>query len=642
MLAFSWHWQRERDEAAGATAQRLGASLCAGIGGTAASADVEGAAFAYRPLRAARGFARAWHPAVSPSGAVVLFHGHLANAAEISRTLGADSTEPAAVYGLATARWGEDADRRLIGEYCAVVFDAVRKTARLSRSPLRAPPLHYFVGEAHLVAASVPRAIFATGVQMKLDERRVADSNWLNFGDETASWYIGLARLPLGGIVEIGPAGSRLRRYYDVLALPEVRLGSVEEYVARADELLDEAVRVSLDGARLPGVSLSGGLDSPQVAARALTMLPPGQALPSFTFAPEPGWDGIVPPGVIGDESALVREFATLHPGLEPHFTTNRGIEHDHRWPEMFHAMGVAPSGLCNMYVFHGIFAEAKRRGCDRLLLAEWGNLTFSEKGDWAFVEYFLKGRWRELYRALRNRPDDPRSLLRRFVAMSLVPLLPDPAWLMLMRLWHPARRASLELISPLDPDFRRAMDVEGRARRGGVSFDRYQPRSRREAIRKLFSNADAEAADIYQGFEQLYGVEQRDPTAYRPLVEFCLGLPTELFVRDGEQRWLGKRLAAGMMPAEQRANRRNGRWDADWHLRIGRRRGDWLRELDRAARNPRLARMLDLPRLRRALEDFPQTTVIDPQEWMPIEMAAPRGLLTARFVNFVEGRNDD
>ena len=112
--------------------------------------------------------------------------------------------------------------------------------------------------------------------------------------------------------------------------------------------------------------------------------------------------------------------------------------------------------------------------------------------------------------------------------------------------------------------------------------------------------------------------------------------------MRDGEQRWLGKRLAAGMMPAEQRANRRNGRWDADWHLRIGRRRGDWLRELDRAARNPRLARMLDLPRLRRALEDFPQTTVIDPQEWMPIEMAAPRGLLTARFVNFVEGRNDD
>jgi asparagine synthase (glutamine-hydrolysing) len=127
---------------------------------------------------------------------------------------------------------------------------------------------------------------------------------------------------------------------------------------------------------------------------------------------------------------------------------------------------------------------------------------------------------------------------------------------------------------------------------------------------------------------------------AYRPFVEFCFGLPVEMFMRDGELRWLAKQMAKGIMPEEQRANRGNGRWDADWHLRIGRRRKDFLAELDRISGDERLAGMLDLPRLRAALETWPEHTETDPQTYYAREFAVPRGLLTARFINFVEGRN--
>ena len=50
---------------------------------------------------------------------------------------------------------------------------------------------------------------------------------------------------------------------------------------------------------------------------------------------------------------------------------------------------------------------------------------------------------------------------------------------------------------------------------------------------------------------------------------------------------------------------------------------------------------MIDTERLIAALDDFPPQTSTDPQVWMRVEMGVPRGLLTARFVNFVEGRND-
>jgi len=50
---------------------------------------------------------------------------------------------------------------------------------------------------------------------------------------------------------------------------------------------------------------------------------------------------------------------------------------------------------------------------------------------------------------------------------------------------------------------------------------------------------------------------------------------------------------------------------------------------------------MLDLPRLRAAIEDWPERTETDPQKYASPQLAVPRALLTARFVNYVEGRNE-
>ena len=411
--------------------------------------------------------------------------------------------------------------------------------------------------------------------------------------------------------------------------------------VARMKELLAEAVRVSLSGSRTPGSTLSSGLDSSQVVAHALNHLPNGQRLPTFTFHPEHGWDGIAEPGMNGNERPMVEAFARMHPGIEPHFTDNGGHEHDYRWNELFHLMGGAPSGLCNMYVFHGLFSMARERGCDRLLLAEWGNFTFSDKGDWGYVEYLLKGRFGQLYKALARRRNDRRSMLRRFLALSIVPLLPDRLWKLLMRIWHPGDKRWLDLMTPLSKEFRETSGADERFRKSALQINRYQPWNRRHAQRLLFQNKECDTAEIYQAFEQLYGVAQRDPTAYRPLVEYCFGLPVDVFMRDGEPRWLAKQMAKGIMPEEQRANHLNGRWDADWHLRIGRRRGEYLAELSRLEDDKSLSTMLDLPRLRNALETMGERTLSDDQQMFPVEFAVPRGLLTARFIRYVEGRND-
>lgn len=623
------------------TGDRLAGSLCAGIGG---KAQVHSTARAHLALRSFGRFAdarRPFSPGRTADGRLVAFHGYVDNAGELARELELDRTDSHSLYARALDIWGDDADLHLIGEYCTVVFDPQAGRIRLARSPLKAPPLIYYQNERIAAAASVPRAIFAAGVEPVLDETRVADSAVINFTDLEASWFVGLKRVPLGSIVELDVgAAARLRQYYDLAAVPPVRLSSPGAYVERAAELLDEAVRATIAGFRLPGATLSGGLDSSQVVARTLPALPSGQSLPTFTFHPEPGWDGIEATGSVGDERPMVEAFAAMHPQVEPHFVDNAGYGHDHRWNDMFMAMGGAPTGLPNVYAMHGLCEAARQRGCDVLLLAEWGNFTFSDDGRWAYVEYFLTCRWRQLWRALKGIPYDPRSMLRRFVAMSLVPLLPDKWWRRLMRLRYPGQPSLYEAMVPLRKSYRESSGADRRFRAAGNPYGRYQPWNRDDARRLLFRNLDGDGAEIWQAFEQLYGVPLRDPLAYRPFVEFCFGLPTDVFLRDGQQRWLAKELARGLMPEEQRQNRRNGRWDADWHLRIGRRLEEYREELDRIESDPELGAMIDVPRLRAALDNFPEQTSTDPLVYFPVEFTMIRGLLTARFVNYIKGRN--
>lgn len=641
MLAFACGLSTEAQPLPSDLAARLGSSLCAGIGGEAGSASSVGAHAAFRPLQARRGAMRGWHPAFSTAGRLVLFHGFIDNTPELAARLGSNSRNPGELYAHAVEAWGDDADRAVVGEYCSVVHDPAKRTVRLARSALRAPPLRYARHHGNLFAASVPRAIFAAGVPRRLNEQRVADSAWLNSTDQAADWYLDLARVPLASIVTITPDAVRTHKYYDILAIPAVRLVRDEDYIEQAAALLDEAVAKALAGSRSPGATLSSGLDSPQLVTRAAALLPEGRRLPTFTFIPEPGWDGIAPTGMNGNERAMVEAFAAHHPRIDPRFTTNEGAAQDFRWPEMFHAMGCAPAGMGNMYVFHGIFDLARSAGCDRLLIGEWGNYTFSDRGDWGFVEHLLKGRWRQLWLALRKHPNDSRSIFRKFIALSLVPLLPDPAWKAWKKIWHPDEKLPLELMSPLRADYRRTSGVDERSRAKGFVYGRYQPRTAYQARAQLFANTDGEGAEIFQGFEQLYGVEQRDPYAYRPFAEFCLGLPTDMFLRDGERRWLAKQMAAGTMPEEQRINQLNGRWDADWHLRIGRKRSEWRASLEAIARDPRLGAMIDTERLIRALDDFPERTSNDPGVWQEIEMGVPFALIASRFINHIEGRND-
>ncbi|MFC3174975.1 asparagine synthase-related protein [Novosphingobium bradum] len=661
MLAFFRGAEAERPDLADRAARSLGLFFGAPAPTAAAGPGRQAwqlppvSAYPARHLRARSASLRAWRPVTNAAGGAVLLHGYLDNAVELARELGLpgpagvgedpharaarDPAYQARVYAAAVARWGDEADGRMVGHYCSVHDDPVSGVTRLARSPYYGPPLHYFVAPESIGVASTLRVLEALGLERRLDRRRLAESLFFLHGADEG-YLEGGFRLHHGCIARIAPGRREVVRFHDALAIPDQPPASPEDYLREADRLLTEAVGRTHASGRQPGMLLTGGLDSSNATARLVPQLPPGQRLHTFTYVPQPDHGASDLPGCLIDEGPAVLAFARGYPALAPHLVDNAGITFDHRLDEMFLAMGTGTVNAAIFFRYHGLYAAAREQGCDMLLSCDHGNATFSAEGDWGFAEYLRHGRLRQLWRALKGYDRHPGSLFWRFCSRAVVPMLPDGLWRLAMRLRGTDPTPDNVRIGALRPEVVAQYGLVERARAHGTLYERNWYASRRQQIVDSFGRGDVEGSDMIQGFEQLYEVAMRDATAYRPLVEFCAGLPTDMFLRDGTMRWLARELGKGRMPEEQRLMKGHGQHGTDWWVRMNPRIADLRRAVAEIRRDPLLDGLIDSAVLEADLDNWPDGHTWDESMMTAGSMRLPRTIALARYVQFMSGGN--
>jgi asparagine synthase (glutamine-hydrolysing) len=249
------------------------------------------------------------------------------------------------------------------------------------------------------------------------------------------------------------------------------------------------------------------------------------------------------------------------------------------------------------------INTRAQQRKLQVMLTGERGNATISYAGWELLPELLRAGRFvclaKEIGAILRRKERRWQGI----AATTIGPWLPVPLWDFLHRFalheaWDPTEYTALH------PD-RLANDAL-RDLAAARNLDlRYRPWSDGRAMR-IWSATRVDTANYQKGILAGWRVDQRSPFRDIRLMEFCLSIPTEQFLRNGVPRALLREAMADRLPAAVLAERRKGLQAVDWHEGLNAVRDRLPEELDRLAACAPATRALDLTRMRKLVDNWP------------------------------------
>jgi asparagine synthase (glutamine-hydrolysing) len=388
----------------------------------------------------------------------------------------------------------------------------------------------------------------------------------------------------------------------------------------------------------LVGAELSGGLDSTAVAATAARLTAAsGARVVAFTAVPRAGFQYSGPQTHLTDEGAHAAATAALYPNMEHVRVSTAGRTPLDSVDRCFRLYDRPVFNLCNSVWHDEIARQARARGVTVMLNGAQGNNSHSHDGldllPW-LISHGRFGAWRRHAREVVAAGwAGPRGV----VIDSLAPWIPLPVWKFVTRLRKREDHA-LGPFSALKPGLRHARNVDRRFKALGLD-PHHRPDADGFRARVAYLTK-ADAGNYNKGALAGWGLDRRDPTSDRELVEFCLAVPPEQYLLNGEPRSLARRALSDRLPPMVTEEGRVGRQAADWFEGLTSARAelaDWIGRLEgcRPA-----ADALDLPRMRRLVDNWPT------EGWHTVEietsyrLALLRGLSVGHFLHRASGSN--
>jgi asparagine synthase (glutamine-hydrolysing) len=351
---------------------------------------------------------------------------------------------------------------------------------------------------------------------------------------------------------------------------------------------------------------LSSGWDSNAVTATAARLLAGTDArVLAFTSVPRAGCGSNVPFSRIGNEGDIAAETAALFPNVEHNLVAGSAASPLADLDLYLEAFDRPLYSLCNFVWLTAIREQARERGARVLLSGELGNWSISMAPYTLLADLIRQGRWREWWREARTLRKNRTGRLRGIAANSFGPWLPAPLWRSVQGL---SSRAEDRAYSAIHPRLRGHIARERERQRAGLAW---RPKNLfHDTIRAL---ATYDYGELRKGTLAGWGVDERDPTSDRRLIEFCLSMPIEMLLKDGVRRPLAHAALSDRLPPAVLDQKRKGYQAADWHEGMTADRKTIADLIDRIASSPLAASVIDVPSLRQWVRDWPQDGWEDP-----------------------------
>ncbi len=493
-------------------------------------------------------------------------------------------------------RFGEGFAECLRGSFSFAIYNAVKKELLLYTDHFARRYLAYSARGDTVCFSTVYQPLLAV-----LDKKeQKLNKHWITaaYTDCTADTiklpgttvYENIFHVEPGQYIKINTDNHSIQKniYWNPLAKhKKMRLKSDEEYRNLFLATLRKAVSdlLCVDGE--VGIMLSGGLDSSSVAAfAALELQKRKQKLYSYTAVPSKDYVAQNNHIHIEDETSFVLDQQRMYPNIYPQFISSDNVNaftyiNDHASCYM---EPVKP--ILNMVNTHEMMQQASRDGCRLMLTGQNGNATISYGRVLTYIFQKLRRfRFHEAYREFVCFCKRHHVSKKYFIKVFL-------------RTWKEERCTKYK---PADDCLLKQEDISAYdiislerkilKQRGNGCMDTEQQRNNFCFMPLVYQHMG-----FYDTYGSLrYGILSVDPTLTKEVLELCLHMPMDCFVKNGKERRAVRDYMKGYVPdsiLDNYAGR--GVQAADYAFRVNR-DFDVIREdIYTLLDNPKLLEYLD------------------------------------------------
>lgn len=501
-------------------------------------------------------------------------------------------------------KWGTRVAEHLLGDFCFAIWDKRHQTLFLCRDQFGSKTIFFYRSGRHFVFCSSLQGILAwPGIPRKLNQKALAAALIVvPIQGYSQTIYDEISVLPPGHQAEIMDNRIRISRYWNPANIGQIRFRTVEEYISAFTDLFSDAVACRLRSQQPIAALLSGGVDSGAVATEAASQLQQsGRKLATYTAVPLPSARLITGPREFGDERSLAAATSRHSGNMDSLFVDSRELSplaSIHQAVDIYRHPHFAAA---NCQWILAIYQQMQARGIGTVLVGQYGNATLSWPGNPSKLlrELLRAGHWDQYKRefsALRSQYN--LGLARALKSYLLAPLFP----------WQIQARIKDTLAGPepwhrnsaINSRFARSIGLRKEVSKSGIfAKSMHNPGFRNFLIHDGMYSINTLGAALGTPF----GLDRRDPTADKRLLEFCFGIPESQYLHDGQQRLLIRRAMAGKLPDEVLWNRNYGLQSADIVWRIRQSSAEIRAALDSASRSDTVNEYLDVPRMRQVFE---------------------------------------
>jgi len=283
---------------------------------------------------------------------------------------------------------------------------------------------------------------------------------------------------------------------------------------------------------------------------------------------------------------------------------------------------------------------KAHEDGVTLLLTGGMGNVTFSHSGVGRLRELFLSCKWFQLRKELRAYQERQVRITRLLVNEVVKPLIPGPVYRLRKRLQKNDAR-QWGWFSVINPDFARetgALDRMVEQENLRLYYQKWTTWQRR-----AYSIESPGQVAQGGGGEVVYGLEHRDPTSDRRVIEFCMALPEKYYLADGVDRRLARLGTKHLLPEAIRMDYRLGLQDVDWAHRALQEKESIRSAYEKFRSDPDVKRYLNVERMEELWSEFEgcDWSKMSRMRAVKFQLAMLGPLHAGQFIRWFHGRND-